>query len=71
MSDPNQYYQERQRANLESKQSGNANRPTLEVVELEKQAIAGQSARWQQIVVYGLAVIGALALGYVILTAIF
>jgi len=70
MGDPNQYYQERQRANLETKQTGNANRPTLEVVELEKQAIAGQVVRWQQIVVYGLAVIGVLAIGYVILTAL-
>lgn len=71
MSDPNQYYQERQRVNMESKQQHNVNRGTLEVVELEKQAAFERLSRWQQYVVYGLAVIGAIAVGYVVLMAIF
>ncbi|NJL58189.1 hypothetical protein HC928_26040 [bacterium] len=68
-SDPNQFYQERRRVNVEQKQLENAGRATLEVVELEKQAV--QLPRWQQMIIYGLAVVGALALIYVAANLLF
>lgn len=68
-SDPNQFYQERRRVNVEQKQLENAGRATLEVVELEKQAV--QLPRWQRMIIYGLAVVGALALIYVAANLLF
>lgn len=68
-SDPNQFYQERRRANVEQKQFDNASRHTLEVVELEKQRV--QLPRWQQMIVYALAGVGVLTLLYLAASVLF
>ncbi|MDX1995614.1 MAG: hypothetical protein SF029_24735 [bacterium] len=70
-TDPNQFYQERQRANLQNKLNENANRRTLEVVELEKRAAFDRMPRWQQYIVFALALVGFLAIAYLVLTALF
>lgn len=67
--DPNEIYNEQRRQNLEQKQ--HKSHGTLETVGLEQNRAANRLTGIQAYIVYGLAVIGALAVAYVVLSAIF
>lgn len=66
-SDPNQYYQDRQRANREDFERGL--KGTLEAYHLEKQQAT--LPRWQQWVVNGLALVGLFTIFYVAIDLLF
>lgn len=68
-SDPNQYYQDRQRQNREQFEKGLQQKGTLEAYQLEKQE--ARLPRWQQMVVNALALVGLFSIFYVLLDLLF
>ncbi len=67
--DPNEIYNEQRRQNLEQKHQ--KSHGTLETVGLEQNRATNRLYGAQAYIVYGLAVIGALAVAYIVLSAIF
>lgn len=66
--DPNEIYNEQRRQSLDKQHKSHG---TLETVGLEQNRAANRLYGAQAYIVYGLAVIGALAIAYVVLSAIF
>jgi hypothetical protein len=67
--DPNQYYQQKRQQNMEK--SDSPAHGTLEVVGLERKQKESETPFWQPYLINGLALIGAAAIIYVIVSAIF